>query len=139
MSHYLDHIITMQQSLAHYERILSHSHPAYISHLRYSLSEAKGGMDKAILALSLVTICFLATQVVTSKIPTFLLLLNPTYISMPTVTFGINVHIPHNAQPGGPYYVFGVIVSVACAAAFGVVGLCRWWWLRARRKWGRRM
>jgi magnesium transporter len=52
LTSHTDHILTLQQSLAHYERMLSHSHPAYLSHLRVSLSQAKGGMDKALLMLS---------------------------------------------------------------------------------------
>ena len=57
-----DHIIFLQQSLAHYERILGHSHPAYLSHLRISFSQARGGVDKAVVALTAVTMIVLCMQ-----------------------------------------------------------------------------
>lgn len=62
-----DHIMTMHHSLVHYERILSHSHPAYLSHLRWSLSNGKGGIDRAILTLTSVTITCFTIQLCLSK------------------------------------------------------------------------
>lgn len=63
----LDHILTMQQSLLYYERVLSHSHPAYLSFLSVSLSQAKSGSDKAILWLSLVSIGTVCLQSVVGR------------------------------------------------------------------------
>lgn len=60
---HIDHIITLQQSLNHYERMLSHSHPAYLSQLRVSQSVAKGGSDKAILLLTVVSMVVVTIQV----------------------------------------------------------------------------
>lgn len=51
-----DHILTMQQSLLYYERVLSHSHPAYLSFLRLSLLRAKFDADKAVFWLTFVSI-----------------------------------------------------------------------------------
>ena len=62
-----DHILTLQQSLAHYERILSHSHPAYLSHLRFTMSEAKAGQETALLGLSALGLIVLAMQVITGE------------------------------------------------------------------------
>lgn len=58
-----DHILTMQQSLDYYERILSHSHPAYLSFLNVSLSQAKAGTDSALLWLTFVSIGTICLQV----------------------------------------------------------------------------
>ena len=54
--------MTLQQSLAHYERMLSHSHPAYLSQLRVSQSVAKSGTDNAILLLTVISIIVLCIQ-----------------------------------------------------------------------------
>ena len=62
-----DHIVTFQQSLAYYERMLSQSQPAYLSQLRVSQSIAKGGFDKAILTLTTVSIVVLCIQVILGK------------------------------------------------------------------------
>ncbi|KAG8832677.1 proliferating cell nuclear antigen [Serendipita sp. 399] len=59
-----DHIISLHQSLIHYERMLSHSHPAYLSHLRFSLDDAKGGLDKALILLALVSVLILCSQLI---------------------------------------------------------------------------
>ena len=57
-----DHILTMQQSLTYFERVLSHSHPAYISFLNASSAEAKLGAGVAIVwftSVSIGTYCML--------------------------------------------------------------------------------
>lgn len=62
-----DHIFTMQHSLAYYERVLSHAHPAYLSFLSVSLSQAKSGSDEAILLLSVVSIGTVCLQFIIGK------------------------------------------------------------------------
>ena len=57
----------MQQSLAYYERVLSHSHPAYISFLNVSLGEAKLGADEAIFWLSTVSIGTYCMQIIVGE------------------------------------------------------------------------
>jgi Mg2+ and Co2+ transporter CorA len=59
----LDHILSMQGTLLHYDRILSQAQPAYVSHLRLNLFAAKSGTDKAILGLSIVSIGVIPMQV----------------------------------------------------------------------------
>lgn len=59
---YADHILTLQHSLAHYERMLSQSHPTYLSQLRVSVGEAKSGQDKAIMLLTIVSMAVLCNQ-----------------------------------------------------------------------------
>lgn len=64
-----DHILLLQTSLYHYEYILSHCQPAYLSYLSVSSSFAKGGTDRLILALSTVSIGILPMQFVIGKVP----------------------------------------------------------------------
>lgn len=65
----LDHILTLQQSLAHYERMLSQSHPTYLTHLRLSVSKSKAGSDKAILYLTVISLAVLCMQAVIGGLP----------------------------------------------------------------------
>lgn len=58
----VDHILTLQQSLAHYERMLSQSHPTYLMELRLSVSKAKAASDKSIVMLSIISIGVLSVQ-----------------------------------------------------------------------------
>ena len=57
-----DHLLTLQYSLAHYERILSELSPIYISQLRTNLAVTKSGEDKALLYLTSITIAGLCIQ-----------------------------------------------------------------------------
>lgn len=58
-----DHILTLQHALAHYERMLSESHPTYLSQLRTDIATARSGMDIAFLYLTIVSIGVLCIQV----------------------------------------------------------------------------
>ena len=103
-----DHIITLLQSLTHHEHLLSHSHPAYLSHLRMSLSEAKGGLDEALMLLGLVSLLVLCSQ------------------SIATLG-GINVRVPRSED----YSAFGVFVAVAVMLSMISLGLARYWFVKA--------
>lgn len=59
----LDHILTLQQSLHHYERMLSASHPAYLTQLRVSIAKTEGHIGKAILTISMIAIGILCLQI----------------------------------------------------------------------------
>lgn len=65
LTSFLDHILLLQNSLYHYEYILSHCQPAYLSHLNVSYAFTKGRTDQAILALSVVAISILPMQFIT--------------------------------------------------------------------------
>ncbi|CCO29396.1 Putative metal ion transporter C17A12,14 [Rhizoctonia solani AG-1 IB] len=109
-----DHILTMQQSLNHYERILSHDHPAYIAHLRLLLSEAKGGKDKMILILSVIIFTVPAMQ-------------------FPIGLGGMNVNVP--TQDGTPYYTYFFIwLAVTLGVMLAILLLVWWWWNLAKKK-----
>jgi hypothetical protein len=63
-----DHILLLQTSLYHYEYILSHCHPAYLSQLSLTFTLVKRGISQSILALSTVTISVLPMQFVTGEL-----------------------------------------------------------------------
>ncbi|WWC94542.1 hypothetical protein V866_001388 [Kwoniella sp. B9012] len=124
-----DHILLLQTSLYHYEYILSHCQPAYLSHLNVSFSFARGGTDQAILALSTVTISILPMQFILSL-------------------FSMNVNVPHNGDPDmnahehddgtpSPYgYFAGIVIAIFLIACVMVMIIRYWRWL-ARKKWSR--
>ncbi|EIW66008.1 hypothetical protein TREMEDRAFT_35729, partial [Tremella mesenterica DSM 1558] len=96
-----DHVLLLQTSLNHYEAILSHCQPAYLSQLRVSFAFARGGTDQAILALSTVSMSILPMMLVIGA-------------------FSMNIHVPRNGslasphrEPDGsiaPYNVFACVV-----------------------------
>lgn len=129
-----DHILLLQTSLYHYEYILSHCQPAYLSYLQVSGTLSRGGTDKLILALSTVTIGILPMQLVLGL-------------------FSMNVSAPNNGmsdppdgieehrQPDGslaPFNWFIIIVFVIVLIALGVLGIIRYWRWLARKKWTKR-
>jgi magnesium transporter len=51
MAAVVDHILTLQQSLAHYERMLSESHPMYLQNLYIDLLRGRSKGDFALIIL----------------------------------------------------------------------------------------
>ena len=60
----VDHILTLQQSLAHYERMLSESHPMYLQNLHFDLLRARAKGDFAMFVLAMVTMMVVPPSVV---------------------------------------------------------------------------
>ena len=60
----VDHILTLQQSLAHYERMLSQLQPTYLNNLRVALSLGRSSGDKAIFILTFVSMAVLPPQII---------------------------------------------------------------------------
>ncbi|KAJ3833819.1 hypothetical protein F5878DRAFT_387810 [Lentinula raphanica] len=110
-----DHILSLQHSLAHYERMLSQSHPTYLQQLRTHASLTKSGADKALVYLTTVSMAVLCLQ---------------TVVGM----FSQNVNVP--ASPNS-FHVFGIIVSVECVVLTLYLGLVRRWWLNAKKRKGK--
>ncbi|TFK30406.1 hypothetical protein FA15DRAFT_662361 [Coprinopsis marcescibilis] len=111
-----DHILTLQHSLNHIERMLSESHPSYLSQLRVTVARTKGGSDKSFVYLTVLTIAVLCCQ---------------TTIGL----FSMNIHVPSNEHaPGAPHYVFGIVVSLVCCVLTTYLTIVRYWWQRAKRK-----
>jgi magnesium transporter len=72
----IDHILTLQHSLAHYERMLSQSHPTYLSQLRVTTMKTKQSQDKAVMLLTIVIMAVLCNLPMIGKLP-FVFLLRP--------------------------------------------------------------
>lgn len=112
-----DHILTLQQALVHYERVLSTSQPTYLSHLRLSHSQAQSGTDTALVTLTTVSMGVVLVQ---------------TLIGL----FSMNVEVPANNLMGNRYYVFGIVVAFAGVVLIVYANFVRLWWKWAkRRRW----
>ncbi|KAI4523066.1 hypothetical protein K525DRAFT_197336 [Schizophyllum commune Loenen D] len=109
-----DHILTLHHALAHYERMLSQSHPAYLSQLRHTVNVSRQGSDKALIVLTVVSIAVLTCQAV---------------IGM----FSQNIPVPNN-RDSGKYNVFGIVIAIAVFTLFLYLNLVRYWWRKAKRR-----
>lgn len=65
----IDHILTLQHSLNHYERMLSESHPTYLAQLRTTFATTKAGTDKSLIYLTTVSIAVLCVQTILGELP----------------------------------------------------------------------
>ena len=61
----IDHILTLQNALSHYERMLSQSHPIYLAQLRSMFENTKCRTDMNLLYLTIVSIAVLCLQPLT--------------------------------------------------------------------------
>ncbi|KDQ31620.1 cora superfamily [Pleurotus ostreatus PC15] len=111
-----DHILSLQHSLAHYERMLSQSHPAYLVQLRTNLARARSGSDAAIFYLTIVTIGVLCLQVLFGA-------------------FSLNVEVPGNVRnPEEPFTVFGEMIAVSVVIICAYLANVRRWYIRAKKR-----
>ncbi|CDO71624.1 hypothetical protein BN946_scf184911.g94 [Trametes cinnabarina] len=110
-----DHIITLQQALAHYERMLNQSHPAYLSQLRLLGSKSKSSSDKAIVSLTAISMGVLFMQ---------------TLLGL----MSMNCEVPHDPDGSHRYDVFATVIAIAVfiITVYGFV--VRRWWLQAKRR-----
>ncbi|KAE9408147.1 hypothetical protein BT96DRAFT_962830 [Gymnopus androsaceus JB14] len=108
-----DHILTLQHSLDHYERMLSQSHPTYLQQLRTDVSLAKSGADKALVYLSVVSMGVVCLQ---------------TVIGL----FSLNVTVPISTN----FEVFGIVIALECVVLTAFLALVRRWWVNAKRHKG---
>ncbi len=60
----VDHILTLQQSLAHYERMLSESHPMYLRNLHLDLLRVRAKVEYGTFLLTLVAVMVVPPLVV---------------------------------------------------------------------------
>ncbi|KAG6857527.1 hypothetical protein H0H87_000126 [Tephrocybe sp. NHM501043] len=115
-----DHILTLQHSLVHYERILSQSHPTYLSQLRTGVAFTKRGTDVSVFYLTTVSLAVMCIQPLIG-------------------TMSINVKIPANDRTReGTYHVFGIIISLAICILCAYIYIIRQWWMQAKAKTGQR-
>ncbi|KAG0708818.1 hypothetical protein DFH29DRAFT_993689 [Suillus ampliporus] len=110
-----DHILTLQQSLHHYEHMLSDSHPAYLTQLRVRVAKTKEYTDKAILTVSLISIGILCIQI-------------------PIGLFSLNIRIPKNSiHPPGPFNYFAMVILLLFGIETVFLVTVRRWWNQAKR------
>ncbi|KAG2369362.1 hypothetical protein BDR07DRAFT_1388471 [Suillus spraguei] len=110
-----DHILTLQQSLHHYEHMLSDSHPAYLTQLSTHLAKTKQYTDKAILMLSVVSVGIMCIQ-------------------LPIGLFSQNIKIPKNSiHPPGPFNYFVMVVLFLFGVEAVFLTTVRRWWNQAKR------
>jgi Mg2+ and Co2+ transporter CorA len=140
-----DHILSMQQTLAYGEHVLSQSQQAYLAQLNVTLASIKNSSQSSILTLSIVTIGVLAPTVVTgatpsrSFFPIHGLELTPAHPSLPGLN-SLNVYLPHNGDPDAsppppaPHILFGIIAGVIILFLIGFVLLVRYWKRSAKRR-----
>ncbi|KAJ8495621.1 hypothetical protein ONZ51_g1615 [Trametes cubensis] len=112
---FTDHIITLQQSLAHYERMLNQSHPTYLSQLRLSVSKAKSNSDKAIVSLTVISLGVLCIQ---------------TLLGL----MSMNCDVPHDPIGSHRYDAFATVVAIATLITILYGLVVRRWWIHARRR-----
>jgi len=110
-----DHIVTLENALGHYERMLSQSHPLYISQVRTTIAILKSGTDKALIFLSAVSIAVLCIQ---------------TLIGV----CSMNMHIIRNGLHGVRYNAFGVVIALSLVILGSYLYLVFHWWRRAKRR-----
>nr|VWO96713.1 Magnesium transporter ALR2 [Ganoderma boninense] len=110
-----DHILTLQQSLAHYERMLSQSHPTFLSQLRFSVNRAKSDSDKAVMFLTAISLGVVCVQ---------------TLIGL----FSMNAEVPHNNIPGTKYNGFAIVLSGSVVIVIVYSSIVRYWWIQAKRR-----
>ncbi|KAH9858127.1 hypothetical protein C2E23DRAFT_718900 [Lenzites betulinus] len=110
-----DHILTLQQSLAHYERMLNQSHPTHLAQLRVSVNRAKAGTDKAIVSLTVISLGVLCVQ---------------TLLALASM----NCEIPANPTGTNQFDIFAIVIalSVLIMAIYGIA--VRHWWIQAKRR-----
>lgn len=107
-----DHILTLQQSLAHYETMLSKSHPAYLSQLQTLSAKKRPG--KTFIYLGTVSVVFPCTLIIIG-------------------VCSLNVQLPTDI--GTPvFHKFGIVITLDSLIAFGVLALIRYWWVQAGLK-----
>lgn len=135
MTWFTDHILTLQHSLAYYERMLSEWSSTYISQLRAEISITKNKADINLLYLTTVAACCQTSLILIGRL-TALHLYEPIrfwYISSGACS--MNVHVPQNLHASGhPFFYFiGVVCLVLCIICT-ILLLVRRWWNQSKRR-----
>ncbi|KAF9651890.1 hypothetical protein BDM02DRAFT_3184137 [Thelephora ganbajun] len=115
----LDHILSMQQALGHYERMLTQSYPIYQTqlHIRAVKSKENRGMAAVILTAVSLGVIILQTSI---------------------GVFSLNVKVPTNGKtPQKPLWGFGIFITGAAFVVCIYLLFVRWLW-RSAKKWYRK-
>ncbi|KAF5332023.1 hypothetical protein D9758_014596 [Tetrapyrgos nigripes] len=98
-----DHLITMTQSLNHYEKILSRSHSNYLAQISIEMTEANNQINDVLSKL---------TALGTVLIP----------MNLVTGLWGMNVHVPGQDDDQTFHWFGGIVAVLACFAIVGGYG-----------------
>ncbi|KAF8263717.1 hypothetical protein EI94DRAFT_1595934 [Lactarius quietus] len=108
-----DHILSLQQSLEHHERMLSQSHPTYLQNLRVDFFRAQATADYAGFIFTIISMLAVLAEV-------------------PIGVFSMNVTIPRNS--GRALWWFAVVLVATLFLHASFLGLVRYWWVTAKRR-----
>jgi len=116
MGDILDHILSLQQALAHYERMLAQSHPIYLTQLDIQAIKTKAGRGRAAVILSALSAGI--------------------YVELtPIGLFSVNVQLPMNGHgPQYPYYMFGAVLAIEVVLTIAYLLVVRWIWRDAKKQ-----
>ncbi|KAJ7596996.1 hypothetical protein C8J56DRAFT_303871 [Mycena floridula] len=126
-----DHILTLQHSLQHYERMLSQSHPIYLAQLRTTVAVTKSGTDKALIFLTITSIAVLCIQ---TLVGLFSLNVSRNVFRAQQQSHAGQVKVPRNGILSDRYDVFAIILALSCLILCTYLAVVRRWWLHARRR-----
>jgi len=116
MGDIMDHILTLQQGLAHYEKILCDSHSIYLRQLHILAWMTKADVNKAAIILTTVSVGILCIQIIIG-------------------VCSLNVTVPTNGwHPKDRYDIFGIVLAIMIVILSGFVSMVRYMWVRAGRK-----
>ena len=129
----LDHILSLQHSLTHYERMLSELHPTYTSQLTMNVAKIRSGSDSALLILTTLSMGVIILQVLIGELNTARTL--DLFLPVDAGVFSLNVNLPANAlNPMGRYNMFSIIIALCIVITCGFLYVVRLWWIQAKRK-----
>lgn len=111
-----DHILTLQQSLLHYERVLNEFNPTYISQLRAEIATTKNKSDTHLLYLTTVAACCGTVNIMIG-------------------VFSMNVKLPMNVHAvGSPFYWFCGLIVMSAVIVFTLLAVIRHWRKQSKRR-----
>ncbi|KAF9787181.1 hypothetical protein BJ322DRAFT_1107254 [Thelephora terrestris] len=116
MGDILDHILTLQQALAHHEWTLAQSHPIYLTQLDVQAAQTKAGRGKAAVILAVVGVAVVLEGV-------------PIGLSSVNVTIPTNGHAPQY-----PLYLFGAVIAVEVVITSVFLMFVRRIWRDAKKR-----
>ena len=131
-----DHILSLQQALAHYEWTLAQSHPIYHTQLHIRAVKTKGKGTKAAIILTVISIGVVLIQTLIGECEQdATILLRLMRIACSLGIFSMNCTVPSNGKlPDDPLYLFGTIVVSAFVLIFIYLSFVRHLWRSAKKR-----
>jgi magnesium transporter len=135
MNQIADHILTLQHSLAYYERMLSDWNPTYTAQLGAEVSIAKNKADINLLYLTTVAACCTTNLILIGRLTAFLYTNLLKLDSFSSGVFSMNVNIPRNLRAAGhPFFWFIGVICMSILITCTLLSLVRHWWKQSKRR-----